>query len=110
MKNTTRRRIFGRTDIAQTLQLAVRDLTGAIEELKKPAEVPANGLINGAIKALQECVKYHDAFNVPGKRLKVKLEREIKHLQDLIKEIQNIPISQEEKLTARVERKKRRSK
>ncbi len=109
MRNTTRRRYYGRSEITSSLRMASQKLEAALLELKKPVDTPFTQAVNEVVKTLQGCIKSYEVYNMSGKRLKQKILREIKHLQDLTAEMQYTPVFQDEKITARMERSKRKA-
>jgi hypothetical protein len=108
MRNSTRRRYYGRSDITSSLRGAAQKLEAVILELKKPVETPVTVAIKEVTKSLESCIKSYEHYNMSGKRLKQKLQREVKHLQDLTTEMQNTPVFQDEKIIAKEERRKQR--
>lgn len=105
MRNSTRQRYYGRSTIASSLRMASQDLEAALKEFKKPPpETPSTQLLKKVVKELQECIRLYDHYKMPGKRLKQKIEREVKNLHKLTAEMQQVPVFQDEKDLAKAER------
>jgi replicative superfamily II helicase len=107
MKQPTRRKYYARSAIAQALRTAASELNNAIAEAEKPqVESPLAVQLRKVAKCLDNAIEAEKIYTLQRKRVKTHLERERKHIQDLIAEVTNIAILPGEKLIAKRKRKK----
>lgn len=102
MRQVTRRKYYGRLSIVQALRTAASELNNAITEAEKPPpESPLSSQLRKVAKCLDNALKAEKIYALQRKRVKAHLERERKHIQDLIVEITGIPIFPDEKAIAK---------
>ncbi|MDD5700405.1 MAG: hypothetical protein PHU23_00015 [Dehalococcoidales bacterium] len=100
MRNTTKRRTYGRTNIAQALRAAVGVLNSAIEQGKQ-YETPEVLATRQVIKDLSRAIESYDVYGMKGKRLRAALEKERERLKELLDEVIGLAITPEEKVMAK---------
>jgi len=102
VRQTTRRKYYGRINVAQAISSALKDLDNAIEESKKPpAESPLATALRRAGKSLMEAAEACDTYGMGRKRLTSALEREKAHIAAMLDQVKAIPVFQEEKAAAK---------
>ncbi|MBI4286309.1 MAG: hypothetical protein HY670_10515 [Chloroflexi bacterium] len=106
MRQSTRRRYYGRSNIASSLRSALNELQEAIKLSQKPLETPLSVSLGKVMADLQRAEEAYLIFNVGRKRIARKIEREKKHIAELLAEVTSIPVTKEEKLIAKTGRKK----
>ena len=98
MRQATRRKYYGRSAIAQALRTTASELNNAIAEAEKPiAESPLAVQLRKVTKCLDNAIEAEKIYALQRKRVKNHLERERKHIQDLIAEVTNIAVLPDEK-------------
>ena len=111
MRHSTKHKLYGRVQLVQ----AIRTMLQNLEEASKAADKP--GLNAPAIKAhLQTAINHclqaagaMDIYKVERKRIRTALEREKKHMSAILEMAKAIPITQEEKVVAKVTRAKKKA-
>lgn len=109
MRETTRRRYYGRSVIAQMLAAGVVTLNKAIQEMDKPQETEISKLLTLVGKELLTAANAIQVY--PTQRGIVSaIKREQEHLKDLLERVRNMPVTQEEKVQAKANRMKQADK
>ena len=99
MRQTTRRKYYGRSAIVQALRSAANELGTAITEAEKPpAETPLAAQLRKVAKCLDNAIEAEKIYMLHRKRVKAHLEREKRHILDLIDEVTGIPVLPDEKV------------
>ena len=81
MRQTTRRKYYGRSSIAGALRTAASELAAAITEAEKPpAETPLSAQLRKVAKSLDNAIEAEKVYALQRKRIKAYLERERKHI------------------------------
>ena len=102
MRQTTRRKYYGRSAIVQALRTAANELGTAITEAEKPpAETPLAAQLRKVARCLDNAIEAEKIYALQRKRVRTHLERERKHIQDLIDEVTGIPVLPDEKVLAK---------
>lgn len=102
MRQTTRRKYYGRSNIAAALRSAANEMAAAITEAEKPpAETPLSLSLKKVLKSIEQAIEYERVYQLGRRRIKTKLEREKRALEELIREVTGTPITTNEKLTVR---------
>ena len=107
MRQTTRRKLFGKSAAAGSLHSAISDLRAAIVEAgKSPPHTPLHDALTKVAADLKRSAEYFDICNLKKKTLQRRLKRELTNIEAILKELQSIAITQEQKLAAKVKREK----
>jgi len=102
MRQTTRKKYYGRSAIAQALRSAAGALTTAIEEAEKPQEEsPVAATLRKVVKNLDEALEAEKIYAMNRKRIKYHLERERKNILALIAEVTGVAVLPVEKAAAK---------
>jgi len=102
MRQTTRRKYYGRSSIAQALRTAASELCAAIEEAERPpTESPLAARLQKVAKCLDNALEAEKVYALQRKRVRSHLERERKHIQALIDEVTGVPVLPDEKVLAK---------
>ena len=108
MRQQTRRKYYGRTAVAQALRTASAELARAVEISEKPAADPLLDSLKKVATSVARAVEAEKVYILGRKRIAGKLARQQRAIDDLIKEVQGIPVMPEEKTTARRDRARER--
>ncbi len=108
MRQKARRQYYGRSTIAQTLRSAGAELARAIEISEKPPPDPLVESLNKVAALVDRAIEAERVYILGRKRLATKLGRQKKAIEDLLKEVQGVPITPDEKVTAKRERAKKK--
>lgn len=99
MRQTTRRKYYGRSAITQALRSAANELGVAIIEAEK--ESPLAAQLQKVSKCLDNALGAEKIYALSRKRIRSHLEQERKHIQTLIAEVMDVPILPDEKVLAK---------
>lgn len=105
MRQTTRNKWYGRIAADQTLQVVSVHLSEAIKLADEPT--PFTQKLDQVLKELQDARDQIVNHNMGRKRLINRIEIERQRIIELIADIKHIPIFQDEKAAATVERYKK---
>lgn len=109
MKKTTKRKYWGRSAVTGALRSAANELTQAIELASTPPPAsPVADSLRKVLRSVNQAIEYERLYELGRRRIKQRLEREKKSLEELIKEVTGIPVTKDEKARSRRERKKER--
>lgn len=92
MRRSTRRRYYGRSNVAGCLQEASNTL--------------AECLLRKTIRELEQAATDCEVYNFGGKRLINQIKREKTNVDKLLEKVRSIPVFQEEKILAKQKRHK----
>lgn len=102
MRATTRKKYYGKSAAGGALQAAIADLKSAIAEAgKAQPHTPLYDALQGVAAALKRAADSFDIYNLKRKRLQKELKKELVRLESLLRDIQTMPVTQEEKLAAK---------
>ena len=96
-RRSTNRKILGRAQLISSIRIALDALGKAASGQKEPAEAAQL-----SIEALQRAAQWLDIYKVDRKRVKIAVNREIKHLTELLEVAKSLPITVEEKAIAKM--------
>lgn len=100
MRTSTRRKYWGRSGVAQALRGAQHALEGAIAETGK--ETPLELALKEVSKELGQALEAWKVYQLEQKRVRGKIEREMKNISDILAEVKGIPVTKEEKIAKKV--------
>lgn len=104
IRQTTRRKYYGRSQAAGALRDALQGLEEAINLSQKPLDDPLPTALRKAIRGLERALEACQVYNIDRKRLRASLAREKGHLQALVDQLVALPVLPQEKLLARVKK------
>ena len=104
MRHSTRRKYWGRSAVAQALMSARGSLEKAVT--LAGTETPLEAALKEVVKDLARALEAGKAYQLEHKRLMGKIEREMKAINELIAQVQGMPVTQEEKTAKKVSTKK----
>lgn len=107
MRTATKRKLFAKSAAGGALHSAIAELHTAIAESGKTQ--PHTSLYDALVRAaaaLKRAAEPFDTYNLKRKRLQKELKKELVRIEGILQELQGTPITQEEKLAARVSKKK----
>lgn len=106
MRQSTRRKYYGKSAAGGSLHSAVGDLRAAIAEAgKPPPHSPLHDALLQVAAELKRAADYLDIYKVNRKTLQRHLKKELANIEAILQELQGIPITQEQKLVAKVKKK-----
>lgn len=107
MKQTTRRKYYAKSAAGGALNSAIYGLKLAIDEAgREQPHTPLYNALQKVAKDLQDAAESFDVYAFNRKRLQNKLKKQLSELQSILQELHATPVTQEEKLAAKVKRKK----
>lgn len=98
MRKTTRKRYYGRSNVAQSLRLALADLNDAIDAAGKPVETPLSASLRQVLVQLNHAIEAERVYVLNRKRIRGKLERHKRELEALLDEVMAVPVLPHEKI------------
>lgn len=100
MRQTTRRKYWGRSAVAQALMSA----RGSLEKAAALAgtETPLKVALKEANKDLARALQAGKVYQLEHKRLMGKIEREMKAISELISQAQGTPVTGDEKIAKKI--------
>lgn len=102
MRNTTRKKYYGRSAATGALSSAINSLQAAIEEAGKPQpHPPLYDALKSVAADIGRSADLFDVYNLKRKRLQKQLRGELVRLEKMLQEVQSVPVTQEEKLLAK---------
>lgn len=101
MRQTTRRKTYGRSALAQALRSAVESLKVAIDDNERDPETPLVVHTKEAIAAMGRALYAFDIYGLDRKRMRAALEKIIDQAQELLTQVIALPITQDEKVLAK---------
>jgi hypothetical protein len=87
--------------VCQVLNSVIADLQKAIIESRKPQETDLSKALMQAAKDLDRAASYCTGFHLQRKRVETAIAREIKVVRKLLKSVQEIPLTADEKVKSR---------
>ena len=99
MRTTTRRKTYGRSNMAQAVRAALHGLEEAL--VGAAPEPPLVLAIRKTIVDLNRALESYRVYGMTSKRIHTEIETEKARLSDLLNRIVALPITQEEKLAVR---------
>lgn len=106
MRQTTRRKYYGRNQVASALRVVVQDLQKAIQDSQKPSETPLSAALDKTVKELKRITDACQIYKFGNKRFIKKVERVRDYVMELLEEAGTMPVFQEERLAARQQKAK----
>jgi hypothetical protein len=100
MRQTTKRKIWGRGTIAQSLRAAIVGLNSALESVEKKDQ-PELLALQQIQKNINQAIEYYVIYGLNRKRLLIALEKEKKHISELLQKFIDLPITKDEKTIAK---------
>ncbi len=107
MRQKTRRQYYGRSVVAQNLRSASNELARAVELSEKPPPDPLVDSLKKVAELVDRAIEAERQYILGRKRIANKLARQRKAIEELLKEVQSVPVMPEEKATTRRERAKK---
>ena len=104
MRQTTRKKMYGRINVVQSLRGAVWGLKEAIEICEKPQESPLTESLKKVAKQVDSAIEAEKTYIMNRKRIASKLLKQKHDLEQLIQEVSDVPVMPEEKLMAKQKR------
>ncbi len=101
MRKTTRKKYYGRSAIAGSLQSAINSLNTAIKEAGEPQRSPLSDALRQVSSELNTAAKAFEVYGVNKKRLQNELRKELKNLQALLEQVRGMPVLPDEKVIAK---------
>jgi hypothetical protein len=103
LRQTTRRKYYGRAVVAQALRSAGAELSNAIELSNKPPEPesPLTDSLKKVAAAIARAIEAEKMYILGRKRIAEKLTKEKKAIDDLIQEVVGVPVLPSEKIIAK---------
>ncbi len=110
MRYTTKRKLWGRSQLVVAIRASLSEVAGALKATEAPVPDVAslNKHLEKALAELKAAAAGMDIYGVERKRIQVALQRESKALQTIMAMAKAIPVTQEEKVAARISRAKAR--
>lgn len=103
MRTTTKRKLWGRGQTVSALRCAIQELEKALATDTEAR----NEAIGRALTDLKHAAEGLEIYKVDRRRLRTAIERERSHLVTLLEQATAIPITIQEKVLAKVARKKK---
>ena len=108
MRQSTRNKYHGRIQVASGIRTLATEVGAVLEDLKKPAQLPVAERLRKISEDFKSLAVICEHYRFGGKRLPAKLRKEQAVIYALLNEAMNTPVFQEEKIIAKVNRKKAR--
>jgi hypothetical protein len=109
MRQTTRKKYYGRSAIAQDIRGVIVELNQVVNLLDQPLKNPVAEKLFSVATSLGQAANACAIYKFGSKRLKAKIDRLIKEAGTLLTEVQDTPVFMEEKIQAKHERAKQKS-
>ncbi|MDD5701389.1 MAG: hypothetical protein PHU23_04985 [Dehalococcoidales bacterium] len=104
MRQTTRKKYYGRTDVAQNIRSVIGELNQVVNLIDQPLKNPVAEKLFRVATSLGQAANACAIYKFGSKRLKAKIDRLIKEAGTLLTEVQDTPVFMEEKIKAKSER------
>ncbi len=107
MRTATKRKLYGKSAAGGALRTTINDLQAAIVEAGRPQpHAPLYVALQAVAADLKRAADSFDIYNLKRKRLPKELKKELVRIEGLLQERLGIPVTKEEKLIAKVKKKR----